>query len=204
MEIDRLKVYSCSHGLLGQVGHNNWSTENTWGQHLANRFDLDYVNKSKAGYSNFHIFRTVYNDFNDIKDTDLVFVQWSHTNRAWADNQSSVMPLNNDKLSRTFFKHLYTELQEINKVIGYTMILDKMLNNFVFNFFEGDEFFKRHSSETWPIISSMPNYLNVNSIMMSHMFFNDKYPCMHLNETGQYNVYNLYEKELSKYLTNFK
>jgi len=202
MEIKRLRVYSCSHGLLGQSGKNDWSTENTWGQHLAKRFDLDYINKSEAGHSNFHIFRNVYNDLSDIKDTDLVFVQWSHTNRAWAYNQRSVMPLNNDKLSKTYFKTLYNELQEINKVIGYTMILDKMLNNFVFNFFEGDEFFKKHSPQTWPIIDSMPNYLNVNSIMMSYMFSNDKYPCMHLNETGQYNVYQLYEKELSKYLTS--
>jgi len=202
MEIKRLRVYSCSHGLLGQTGHNNWSTENTWGYHLAKHFNLEYVNKSKAGYSNFHIFRTVYNDLPDIKNSDLVFVQWSHTNRSWALDQPSVMPHNNDKLSKTFFKHLYIELQEVNKVIGYTMILDKILNSFVFNFFEGDAFFKHHSPKTWPIISSMPNYLNVNSIMMSHMFSEDKFPCMHLNETGHHNVYKLYEKELSKYLTS--
>ena len=201
MKLKRLRIYSCSHGLLGKTSNNLWQEENTWGYHLANKYGLEYINKSKAGYSNFHIFRTVYNDLKELDSNDLVFVQWSHTNRAWALDQPSVLPLNNDKLSKIYFKNLYNDLQEINKVIGYTLILDKLINNFVFNFFEGESYFKGYSSETWPLIAQMPNYLNVNDRAMNHIVDKKKFPCMHFDTDGHQEIADLYSKKLEIYLS---
>ena len=198
----RLRVYSCSHGLVGSVGNNDFNPKGSWAEMLAHEFNLEYINKSHAGHSNFHIFNNVYNDLEEITADDLVLVQWSHTDRSWARNQPTVMPLNKNKLSKTYFKYLYHDLQEINKVIGYTLILNNILDRFVFNFYEGSEYFKWSSIKTWPTISTLPNYLNINKRMLGHEIDGRKHPRMHFDADGHRAVYQMYKPMLDGYIKN--
>ena len=198
----RLRVYSCSHGLSGSLENNDFDPKGSWAEMLAHKFNLEYINKSHVGGSNFHIFRNVYNDLEEITADDLVFVQWSHTDRSWARDQPTVMPLNKNKLSKTYFKYLHHDLQEINKVIGYTLILNNILDRFVFNFYEGSEYFKWSSIKTWPTISTLPNYLNINKRMLSHEIDGGKYPCFHFNLHGHRAVYQMYKPMLDGYIKN--
>lgn len=53
----------------------------SWPKIIADRLGLQLVNKAREACDNFYIYHTILNNLNNIKDTDIVIVGWSHPNR---------------------------------------------------------------------------------------------------------------------------
>lgn len=183
MNFKNLRLYSCSHGLVGEVG-KGFANAGSFGQIIANHYKLTFINNSVPGASNYYIFKKLYDDLDKITNEDLVFVQWSHTDRAWTHSEHTVMPHQKFKIAKLYYKNFYTELQEANKVLGYNFMLNSLIKNFVFNFFDGESFFQTHSPNTFELIHKLPNYLNVNSVMINEELYPHLFQCSHLNEKG--------------------
>jgi hypothetical protein len=205
--IKNLRLYACSHGLVEKPKTSNygvWISEDSFGWHMAQKLNLNFVNKSQAGASNYHIFEIIYNDLTSITDEDLVLVQWSYTDRAYYKKFETIMPSTSGKISRVYYKYLYYELQEISKVFGFTTMLQSMISNFYFNFVDGSDFFNTHSSKTFAIINNTPNFLNINRKRLPMLYPNKLVDGVHFNKNGHKLLSEKYVDTLSPLLYNIK
>ena len=182
-----LKFYGCSHGKMGSTSNrfHNWVDEKSLPWVLAKKLNLNLINNSDPGASNFKIFKNVYENIQDITVDDLVFVQWSYVDRIWCPSWYTVMPGQKTKLSKVYYTSFYSDLQEINKVLGYTLLLDAILPNFYFNFCDGNKFLDNQSPKTFQSIKNKSNYLNINSEGLTFGFKEYLIDGFHLNEKGQ-------------------
>jgi hypothetical protein len=198
--LENLLFYSCSHGKMGSIHDNpsRWVDEGSVGWHLAKKLDLRLVNTSNPGASNFSIFENIVKNLPFFSKRDLVFVQWSYVNRIWCPEHYSIMPHYVNKLSKTYYKHFYNDLQEINKVFGYTLLLDSVVPNFYFNFADGSNLLEHFSPTTFQHIKSKKNYLNINESQLTHGFLKEQLTDgFHLTETGQEILANRYLDKMS-------
>ena len=119
----RLVAFGCSytygHGLDDCVtgkGHPGpFPSKYAWPQLLASKLDLECVNMGIPGASNKEIWKTIM-DF-DFRANDKVFILWSLPNR-WCIYKDSktierIGPWVNSKLSKMFYKILYSEYDQI-------------------------------------------------------------------------------------------
>jgi len=188
--IKNLKVYACSHGKMSSFSYfrNKWKDNNSFGWYMSKKLNLNFINKSDPGGSNFTIFKTIYNDLNQISSEDLVIVQWSYYSRAYLANKPGFTTKihYDDKNSKIYYKNFYDELQEINKVLGYTLLLDSLIPNFYFTFSTGSEDLEKFSEKTFRVIKDKKNYLNIFEKSISETFSNYlENDGFHLTEQGQ-------------------
>jgi hypothetical protein len=190
--IKNLKVYACSHGKMSSNSssyfRSKWKDDSSFGWYMSKKLNLNFINKSKPGGSNFTIFNTIYKDLDQITSEDLVIVQWSYYSRVYLTNNPEFTTKihYNDKISKIYYKNFYDELQEINKVFGYTLLLDSLIPNFYFTFSTGIEDLEKFSKKTFQVLKNKKNYLNVFEKSISETFSdyleNDGF---HLTEKGQ-------------------
>lgn len=201
--IKNLRVYACSHGKMGSTNdpHNKWVDEGSFGWYLSKKLNLNLINHSAPGASNFNIFNSVYNDLNNISNEDMVLVQWSYVDRIWCPEYFTIMPHHTTKKSKLYYSSFYNDLQEINKVLGYTLILDNILPNFYFNFSDGSELFEAKSAATFEKIKNKLNYLKINKNRLTYGF-NDQFLIdgFHLTLHGQEMLASRYLDKLSTIL----
>jgi hypothetical protein len=186
--MNNLIIFGCSHGKMGYVEKNNhhWEDKNSFGWFMAKNLNLKLINYSLPGSSNFHIFEKIYKNLENITNKDIVLVQWSYIDRAYISNDEySVMPHHHDKNSKLYYKYLYNELQEINKVLGFTLMLDSIISNFYFNFCNGSFYLEKTSFQTFQLLKNKKNFLNINKQELSNEFSNNLIDGFHLSVTGQ-------------------
>jgi len=122
--MNKLHLYACSYGLYGTaVGPDahKWTDENSFGSLLASRLHLEFVNRSRAGASNFHLMKRVLADLdkNNFNENDIVLIQWTYLDRAYHnDDDLCVMP--HDKSHTDYYTTYYNDLQSLINVISYT------------------------------------------------------------------------------------
>lgn len=195
-----LYLYSCSHGKTGNLKNHNWSDDNSWGQLLSSELGCNFINRSAPGVSNYYIFNEIYKDLDKISDNDIVIVQWTYITRTYQKDQN-ILPSTNNKISKIYYNNLYYDHQEANKVLGYTLLIDKLITNFFFNFADGSDYIDNISPNTFSIINTMNNYLKINSNLIPY-FLEPQYifECGHLNDKGHSIIKKLYNKKLKKLL----
>jgi hypothetical protein len=194
----------CSFGKYGYISEgkvflDNWQDEKSVGYFLAEMLDLNFINLSEPGGANFKIFDSILKSFkkNEIRKTDVLFIQWTYVARAWLHdhpNIGTIMPHINKKLVHEYYKYIFNDCQEANKIFGYTMILQQLFNTVLYNFCDGEKFINKVSPETFSILSNN-NYINANSDIFSIMFGDEyHFSCKHLNENGHRKLANIYYK----------
>jgi hypothetical protein len=185
--IKNLRVYACSHGKVGSINavtSNEWYDEGSFGWHLAKKLNLNFINNSQPGASNYHIFKRIYKDLPYITEEDLVLVQWSYIDRAYYKEFETIMPHTPGKISRVYYKYLYQDTQEANKVFGYTTLVQSMIPNFYFNFCNGSDLMYNCSTFTFKKIKENPGFLNINRTQLSMLFPNELIDGFHFNKKG--------------------
>jgi hypothetical protein len=186
--IKNLRIYACSHGKMGSTNDKSetWLDEKSFGWFMSNKLNLNFINKSQAGASNFHIFKNIYDDLDYITNQDLVLVQWTYVDRAYCCTEfDTIMPQRSGKIARVYYKNLYDDLQEINTVFGYNSLLELLIPNFYFNFSNGSNMLQYYSPKTFQVLSSKKNYLAINKDQLSNKFSSHLIDGFHLTEKGQ-------------------
>ena len=184
--IKNLRICACSHGRMGSTDEDPelWTDEHSFGWYMAKNLNLTFINRSQEGACNFHIFKNIYDDLPYITDEDLVLVQWSYVDRAHTHENYTIMPHRNTKTTKVYYKHFYDDLQEINKVLGFTSLLDSIVPNFYFNFANGSDLMEYYSPLTFKSLKNKKNYLNINSKQITYKFHSHLIDRFHLTETG--------------------
>lgn len=200
VKIKNLVVYACSHGKFGTAANGIWRDQYSWPYLVARELDLQLYNKSVEGSHNYGIFSRCLSDYhsNLIDRESLVIIQWSHINRAWQKNGNTAMPNLSSKQSRIFYKYLYNEHQEITKVLGYTLILEKLIENLLFDFSDGRQIFERYARDTVGVLDKIWGYMNCNNECITHVPANQLFPCSHLNKLGHQNQADIYAKKIQQ------
>jgi hypothetical protein len=183
MMFKNLRIYACSHGKFGSTNQtpHEWFDENSFGWFMASSLKLNLINKSRPGASNYEIFQIIYDDLESITNDDLILVQWSHVCRAWS-HDGVIMPHTARKVAKIYYKNLYNEIQETNKVLGYTLLLENCIKNFYFNFADGSNYFEEISNNTFSMFNTKKNYLKVNDRHISNCFYPNLEDGFHLNK----------------------
>ena len=199
-----LIVFACSHGKFGKA-HNGefWQDDKSWPFLLAERLNVNLINYSRPGASNFHIFNLIYEKLKNknITDKDIVLVHWSYVNRIWQVEKETIMPHVTSRQAKLYYKFMYNDIQEINKVIGYSLLLSRKINNFYFDFTDGREFLEKQSPETFNVLESERGYLNANSKQVNALERHQLFDCNHMKEEGHMITAEKFYQSLKKNLT---
>jgi len=144
---NNLYVYACSHGKFGTPLKDNsnnqhtWTDNFSWGSIVADKLELNFVNRSMPGCSNFHIFESILHDIekNILIENDYVIVQWTHIDRAYMISKNSIktaiLPNNKSELAISYYSNLHSDLQNLSNIVGYTTYLkDKIKSRFYYSF----------------------------------------------------------------------
>lgn len=204
---NNLYLYACSHGKFGTPLSNvegyikdNWVNENSWGSTVANNLQLNFINNSMPGCSNFHIFERILRDIekNILTEDDYVIVQWTHIDRAYMISHNSIraaiLPNNKSELAISYYSNLHNDLQSLSNILGYTTYLkDKIKSNFYYSFSDNISHYKNISSMLAHDIISSKNCIIVDDESPRESLLNEFYrsknkdllfPCSHAAMLG--------------------
>jgi hypothetical protein len=210
-EFDKMMVFGCSNILNGHIHDEPTSdlpagkfiVEDSWNDQLARTLGLTLDNHGRAGSANYWIYQRVIQALDTITDKTLVIVQWSYESRAVARGDD-IKPIHvnlDHKHSRSYYDNFYIEDQEISKMLGYTLLLSKMIPNLYFDFCNGSDHLREHSPEAFHSVAQLPGYLGLfGRPFHCHSIFDqsNRYECSHLNASGRAQLAKLYTFALSR------
>ena len=207
---DKLMVFGCSNTLNGHIHDEPTSkvptgkfvVDNSWSDQVARTLGLKLDNYGLAGCANYWIYQRAIKALNTITDRTLVIVQWSYESRAVASgNDTKPIHANLEhKHSRSYYDQFYIEDQEISKMLGYTLLLSKMIPNLYFDFCDGSDHLRAHSPEAFRSVEQLPGYLGLfGRPFHCHSIFDqsNRYACSHLNTSGRAQLAKLYTLALN-------
>lgn len=209
---NNLYIYACSFGYYGHASDKlpnkeQWTNENCFGYILSNQLNLNLINRSFAGASNFLIFQTVLDDIKNQKHlpTDTVIIQWTHINRTPTQSGYTIMPhstSSNDKnlnlTSNVYYKELHFDLQSLANIVGYTKYIESVINcKLYYSFVDDHDMVKAVDSKLYADFINNENYISLNksgiykflrSFNTSDVFF----PCTHPSKLGHEKIAEAY------------
>ena len=106
-------------------------SKSTWPALLAQKLGAGYECHARPGAGNFQITERILNQLQDIKD-DIFVIGWSWIDRfdhheginSWQP-WKTLLPAENDKLSKTYYKYLHTEYSDkLSSLIKIKLVLD--------------------------------------------------------------------------------
>ena len=204
---NKLMVFGCSHTLYGHIydeptsnlktGH--FTAEGSWNDIVANEYGLSLDNRGQCGSANYWIYQRVIQALESINDQTLVIVQWSYESRAVVKkDHCPIHPNLEHPLARSYYEKFYMEDQEISKMLGWTLILSKLIPNFYFDFCDGCDYINVHSPQAFASVEQLPGYLGLFGLPFHNYNQSTRYACSHLNPSGQQNLAQMYMTALSR------
>lgn len=164
-----LHFFGCSHGLYGTVDGSHpeahqWTTDKSVPMELSKLLGTELNNQSWAGSCNYQIFRQALKQ-TDIKDNDIVFIQWSYIRKIWTSHGASLWisdsPIKNtareveidwmnnmtvdlfDSMTSTYYHHFFDTEQELAQLIAFNQMLKARLKSkYYFSIVDSQEIFK--------------------------------------------------------------
>lgn len=190
-----LFVYSCSNGKFGSLDSKNpilWSDEFSFGHIIADKLGYNFINRSLAGSSNFHIFSKIKHDIENSKhdENDIVIILWTYIDRAYCSVEDKfIMPSHTYEESTIYYKLFYNDMQNLASLYGFNEIVK---NKIKAKYYYG---FSNHMLDLYnadPFIFSMfqnndRRYLQKDNKNIIEYLKNDKknfFPCNHANRLG--------------------
>ena len=212
--MNRLWLFGCSHGWNGQASgdHHRWYNDNSWGQLLADKLELQLHNRCVSGTNNFVIYRRAKETIEtQLKPEDTVVIQWSYINRGHligpeGEEKSSILPQTPGRKARQYYRNFHDSLQNLANVVGYTHILRSYHENLYFDFVDGHRYLSSVDPTTWNTVANHPGYLRIFSdpIVHAHGYASvgDRgeqlvHPCFHYNDKGHSRLADLYHTALT-------
>jgi hypothetical protein len=117
--------------------------DDIWPNHLAKKLGMNVNNYGKNGFCNEQIFESVLNNFDFLKENDIIFIEKTYHNRLWVPtNMEWVSALSDneiekkyrkDKLEKTFSKEETEALINFHYYFSIKKLYEKR-NNDRFNF----------------------------------------------------------------------
>jgi len=201
--MNKLFLYACSFGKFGTsqgVDKNKWSDNNSFGESLATKLNLELVNRSWAGGSNFHIFRKVMMDITlgNITADDLVLIQYSFINRAYCVDHSKTVMINDSEFD-DYYKNFYSDSQSLAMMVSFNQYLKTKLPNMIYSCVDDLQTLENINQIMYSDFVNDPRFFSIKNqspILYIRSLGSDMYfDCMHLNKKGH--------ETLSEYYYNF-
>ena len=198
-----LYVYACSHGKFGTTynkphSEHHWEDKNSFPQIIADSLNVELINRSQPGCSNFHIFQNILNDIDKIQSTDIVIIRWTYISRAWKSNWTTVMEhmiVDGDEVANMYYKDLYNPLQAFSSIVAYTYYLKSKLNcKFYYTFSDNKNYIKSINKPLYKDFCNSEEWLDVVSVPENELF-----KCRHANELGHKTTAKFYIEHIKKY-----
>ena len=209
-KFNRLMVFGCSHTLHGHfydepnsnLKAREFTAKGSWSDIVASEYGLSLDNHGRCASPNYWIYQRAIHELESITDQTLVIVQWSYESRAVVKEDNNPIHSNlNHELARPYYEKFYIEDQEISKMLGWTLVLSKLIPNFYFDFCDGSDHLRAHSPQAFASVAQQPGYLGLfDGPFYSHKICDQStlYRCSHLNASGQQRLAQLYMTALSR------
>lgn len=211
---NNLYVYACSHGKFGTPLKDNpnnqhtWIDNFSWGSMVAKNLNLNFINQSQPGCSNFNIFEKILTDIekSTITKNDYIIVQWTHIDRAYIistnANNIAILPNTKSELATVYYSSLHSNLQNLSNIVGYTSWLNSKFNSNFYYSFADNIFYLKNTSFTLTndMISSSKCVLKDNKSPRETLleeFYKSKnkdllFPCSHAAVLGHKFIADIY------------
>lgn len=125
--MSKLYVFACSYGKHGTVVDNKWIDTNSFGDKLAQKFNMELDNYSVVGACNYTILKKILGVVKLIRPDDMVIIQWTYTHRAWTRYNNTVMPSITDEVYESYYKNFYNEWQNLYTMVGFNCYVKSLL-----------------------------------------------------------------------------
>jgi hypothetical protein len=126
--MNKLYVFACSYGKHGTMVDNKWVDDNSFGDNLAKKFNMEFKNFSVVGACNYTILKQLTNVCKSIQDDDMVIVQWTFMHRAWSRYNYTIMPSVENEMSEVYYKNFYSEQQNLLTMVSYNSYARSLVN----------------------------------------------------------------------------
>ena len=126
--MNKLYIFACSYGKHGTIVDNKWVDDNSFGDKLAQKFNMELKNYSIVGACNYTILKQLTNVVKSIKDDDMVIVQWTFMHRAWSRYNYTIMPSVDNEISEIYYKNFYNEQQNLFTLVSYNSYVKSLVN----------------------------------------------------------------------------